>query len=199
MKNTFLLLVLLTSFCAASQEKEKPIYLSKDQSLGLINAINMQVVNTTTDQCLTNIERVKQELRLKLEQSDVKVYDEPLGGNASAVDLVISANGWKPNNYGCVGNFSLNVYYFGYHAFNESFIRKQTTLLLKSSLATSSTDLNAMFSDFAIENIAKLSADIISARRDTDVVKFFEGNPQLKEVRTVKEIQVLVETLLKEF
>ncbi|MDL4860918.1 hypothetical protein NPJ88_001075 [Halomonas elongata] len=98
---------LSTTPLALSQDD---LYISRDESLGLLYNIGIDQHDGITGNCWTNPDSTINRVTAKLEQAGIHTYDERLAiTNGITANLLINTNGFRTNNGLCVGTANLSV------------------------------------------------------------------------------------------
>ena len=70
--------VALGSLVVHADDQSMNSIIEVEESLGLIRSVYLVVDDQVDDKCWTNSDQIKQKTRLTLEQSGIRVYEEPL-------------------------------------------------------------------------------------------------------------------------
>ena len=172
-----LLFLIMAANLSHAEDNQSYVVLEKQETLGLIKNVYLTVNDMGKNNCWTNAEKIRQNTRLKLEQSGISVIKNPLGSeiNHSSVNLLIAGMAIRTENGVCVGSLTVDSYKKSYERYDNLFLEYQSSNFHMSSLAYSSSNLNNQFEDYSDQFVSQFAADILSYRRNS-VVK----NAQLK-------------------
>ncbi|MDZ7810959.1 MAG: hypothetical protein U5L11_13930 [Arhodomonas sp.] len=152
--------------------------IHRHESLGLIENVQLYVNDEVTGNSRTNAAAVKQK-RLTLEQSGIRVYEEPLVMIAPfTTRMILSGLGMRTNEGFCIGTFGVQVQRrmrMEYEGAKEPVaIVGMATLYERRMIAVSGDSLNGQFASHGDEAVTELAADILSSRRVDSVKRFRE-------------------------
>ncbi|WP_163650765.1 hypothetical protein [Modicisalibacter sp. 'Wilcox'] len=181
----------------SAQASDDLLFIGPDSYSGTIKNVSLYVDDQVDGNCWTNVDSIRQNARLKLEQSNIRVYNEPMAGfypfNAT---MIITGVGYRVSGI-CAGAITVKVTTtVASTSFNKNiFMSLDGDLLNKTLIATSSNNLNQSFSETSDAAVAEFSSNVISGRRNNAVQKLINDNISIykKEPMTMKELNELVE------
>ncbi|MFC4353034.1 hypothetical protein ACFOW6_15905 [Fodinicurvata halophila] len=185
---------------ALGQESEStyPTYISLEESLGLIQNVHLEVVDDVEGGCWTNVETVRQKARLAFEQSDIRVYQEPLASTSLFTPkFLINTVGWRTERGTCVGTMnvrSISRVYTELGKQEEFNVGVNSISFEYQATMTSIDNLNTTILDSTEQATSKFIADIISNSRNKNVSQLlnsFEGIEDAEPL-TMKEYKKLI-------
>lgn len=158
---------------------QAPDFFSESDSLGLIKNLYLSSVDGVSGNCWTNIEAVEQSARLKLEQSGVNVYLEPLSEDGIFTrGLKIVANGYRTDNGLCVGSIGFVVTGTAFREI-KGVVVAGPMISFESSYNASGPSLNSTFKDAEDAAVSELASNILSGRRKEAVKRAIETNKNI--------------------
>ena len=172
------------SFSAYAENNSEAVIFDEDEQLGLVQDVRLIISDQVEDGCWTNIDTVKNKTKLTLEQSHIPVKKEDNWNiNILHPRLVITAAGFKSNDFICAGQVSVELWvYVSQHYGNleDTKIRKyylqdfRAIPFSRTSLFTSGENLNEQIKDFVDSEISNLASKIIAGRRSPKVKRFLD-------------------------
>lgn len=180
-----------SSFAAIADNES--FYLTQEESVGLVQAVYLNASLTGDEKCWTNKGQVIQKNRLMLEQSEIKVYDEPLSQSPKAINVLISIAAIESTNpKGCSGVVTIEATYNEDVVYYKSRISSLVYLVNRTSIFLSSTKLNQQVLEFTEEVISGFAANVISQRRKPNVEAVIKASSFLDPILTNREIAELL-------
>jgi len=155
--------------------------ISGDESLGLIHFIEIHVDDQVSGGCWTNVNQIRKNVRLKLEQSGIETAKKLLWEGPYGATLIIDVIGYRTEKTNvCVGylNVSLVNYRaesFGYYGEYE--IYRRYLLYQKAGIMTSGDNLNTMIKKDVDGYVSELAAKIIRNRGNEPIKKILKSYP----------------------
>ena len=174
------LLNLLLSTASYGREQPKADIVEAEQSLGLIQVVELAMEDQVEGGCWTNVERVKQRARLALEQSGIKVYTEPLFHVAPfTTRLSVSALGKRGGGV-CFGDVVVRASGRSFLRWgeNEEFaIETMSVNFSKRAIFVNPRSLDGQILEAVDTFVSEFAADVIANRRHGTVAKLLKEYP----------------------
>lgn len=175
-KNLFTAVVLLVAggFSLQAQAKNNNDHESKfittSQSLGLIKNVFLLVDDKVSGGCWGNAQQVREQVKQSLEQSGLRVYDEPLLITSPlSSNLLITAQGSRGKQGICFGDIRVESYRSVLSNFEGVKVQHQAYNFSRSSMANSRKNLDTEFLDAVEGFMAVFEAEIEASRKDPAV------------------------------
>lgn len=183
------LLMIVVMLPTNSVAQSSPIFFNAPLSLGLITQVYLVVSDQITENCWTNADNIKANVRLKFEQNDIEVLQyEPSFLTVFHPSVFITGYGLRAKNGRCIGNASFKVLYFFQAAYNDPrtvsndyIITGNSVPFEKRVIFAAPRNLNNQFSTFFDTASSELIADILTARRNKIIVNFKQVFPSLAD------------------
>lgn len=193
----FLFGVLGPLFVHADDQSMKSI-IEVEESLGLIRNVHLVVDDQVDDKCWTNSDQIKQKARLTLEQSGIRVYEEPLFIiSPFSSNIVISGLGQRTESGICFGKIEVDSYREVFTDFSDVSIKYYGSNFSRSSVAINSRNLDASFLSSVDTFISQFSSDVFAGRRNEHVGNILNERGDTKPV-TMSEFIKMFEEASKE-
>lgn len=158
------------------KSQENYVWLSVQESFGLISHARVIVNDQIDGNCWTNFSSIASKAKLEFERSNVKIYDyEPASRSIFNPDIYLHGLGYRTESGLCVGAAKINVIFnpntnasiadtdisYTFSIVGESY----ESWLIASSLG----NLNQQFENFFEGEVAEIASKIISQRRVSNV------------------------------
>ncbi|WP_154724481.1 hypothetical protein [Thiothrix nivea] len=132
--------------------------------------------------CWGNAQQVREQVKQSLEQSGLRVYDEPLLITSPlSSNLLITAQGSRGRQGICFGDIRVESYRSVLSNFEGVKVQHQAYNFSRSTIANSRKNLDAAFLEAAEEHTAAFAAEIAEGREDP-AVKAVLAKSEGKEV-----------------
>lgn len=169
-------LILLCPANLFAFSKDSPTYISRDKSVGLIQSVYLTIDDEVVDGCWTNVEAVRNRLRYRLEAENITVYmGNDIPDSERNPMLTFSLVGFRSHKM-CIVSYDMDLQTISQSEYGQRENDNRVVIFSFGSLWSESgvfIDTNA---DRKIMRLAdsladQLLADILSARRDLDVIE----------------------------
>ena len=175
-------LIALVSVNVYAQDNEyaPSKYVEFTDSLGLIKNVHLVINDQVEGMCWTNINQVKQNARLTLEQSGISVYDEPLMIiSPLSTNLIIAGHGRRSYDNGCYGNIELSSYRIVDIAFGNISVERIGINFKRSMIVSSEKNLNDLFVSSVDTLVSMFCSDVIAGRRNPIVSEILKNTKNI--------------------
>jgi len=190
--------VALGSLVVHADDQSMNSIIEVEESLGLIRSVYLVVDDQVDDKCWTNSDQIKQKTRLTLEQSGIRVYEEPLFIiSPFSSNIVISGLGQRTESGICFGNIEVNSYREIFTDFSNTSIKYYGSNFSRSSVAISSRNLDVSFLSSVDTFISQFSSDVFAGRRNEQVGKVLKKSGDTTPV-TMSEFTKIFEEANKD-
>ncbi|MEQ6918020.1 hypothetical protein [Halomonas aquatica] len=109
-KILFIVSASMISATSFSQTTDLQRFIDMEESIGLVNYVELAVIDSVEGGCWLNSEEIKQEVRLQLESNGVGVYtEEVIGTFPEITTLEILGIGRRLNNQLCAGSLVIDL------------------------------------------------------------------------------------------
>lgn len=166
------------------------VYISSEKSVGLVESVNLIVIDEVGGGCWTNVKAVKNRLRYRLQAENISVNmadSSPI--SAKNPILTLSLVGFRSNRM-CVVSYDLDLETasrskYGLKNSDSQVIVSTVGSLWSESGVLISNETNKKILELVDSLADQLLADILSARKDEAVIearkKFFDRYPSIHE------------------
>jgi len=179
-------LAVVASFAAAhAQESQsgqkKPLYVDREEAVGLARGVYLVVEDQATGKCWTNIKRGHDDAKLLLEQNGIVIFPEPLAAYTvfnPAVQILVLAT--RSESGFCVGKINVNVYHASEQVYGESseyIVSTLGQLWSRSAIMGNDTNLNDQILDWIDTMMTEYAADVVKKRQGSAVKKMLSDFP----------------------
>lgn len=199
---SFLLILISAAVCflapAAHSYENNLKVLRIEDSLGLIKNVSLMIEDEISGQCWTNSDKIRQQSKLILEQSELKVYEEPLFIiSPFSVNLVISALGERSGEGRCFGSFRIESFRQTLTHYNGVKIQYRAANFTQNMVASGSGrgNLNDHFLEAADNFVSMFSSQVTAARKlplVSDVIEQDKTTYNDANVITMREFVELI-------
>ena len=181
----FIFLILLCPSNVFADLNNSATYISRDKSVGLIDSVYLTIDDEVVDGCWTNVEAVRNRLRYRLEAENLTVF---MGNNIPDSQrnpmLTFSLVGFRSHKM-CIVSYDMDLETISQSEYGQEEDDNRVVIFSFGSLWSESgvfidTNANRKILKLADSLADQLLADILSARRDADVIearkKLYDGN-----------------------
>lgn len=148
--------------------------ISPEQSLGLLKYTHIELVDDTKGDCWTNLNTVREDTTLALEQSDIGVSSEELFTfPVDVFSIKITVLGNRIPNGVCIGAVTFKVQTRGYLELGDTDISVDltTSVMTQLSVAINPDNLNDSISRMVKNSVTNLTTTVLANRRDPTVAE----------------------------